>query len=105
MNYIIWLVISVLFFAVGEYYSKKFAISPRISFVVLLLAAYLVGELLWLPAIMQKNQLSIVGVMWSVMSVLATALIGFIIFKESLSLIGVIGMALAIISIILLGIA
>jgi len=105
VNYIIWLVASAVFFAVGEFFSKKFALDPKICYVVLILAAYCIGTLFWLPAILQKNQLSIVGTMWSVLSLLVTVSIGLLIFKESLSLIGIIGVLLAFVSIILLSLA
>lgn len=105
INYIYWLILSAIFFAIGEFLSKKFALSPRLSWVLLILLAYFLGTMAWLPAILQKNQLSIVGVMWSVMSLLATLLIGIIIFQEKLSIIGIIGIILAIISVVLLSIA
>jgi multidrug transporter EmrE-like cation transporter len=104
IHYIYWLVLSGVFFAIGEFMSKKFALNPKISFVLLMLASYILGSLAWLPAILQKNQLSIVGVMWSVLSVISTILIGVLIFNEKLSQFGVIGIALGIISVILLSI-
>ncbi len=76
INYIYWLVLSALFFAFGEFLSKKFALSPKITLVFLIILVYSLGTLAWLPAILQKNQLSIVGTIWSVMSLLATVLIG-----------------------------
>jgi multidrug transporter EmrE-like cation transporter len=102
INYIFWLILSALFFAVGEYFSKKFSINPRPGTVGLILCAYALGTFAWLPAILQKNQLSIVGVIWSVMSLMATVLIGVIIFSEKLNLIGMLGILTAIISILLL---
>ena len=68
INYFIWLLISAVFFAVGEFLSKKFSLDPKINYVVLVLIAYSFGVLAWLPAILQKNQLSIVGTLWSVFS-------------------------------------
>jgi len=105
INYIIWLVVSALFFAVGEFLSKKFALNPKLLYVILMLVAYSFGVLVWLPAILQRNSLSIVGTMWSVLSLLTTILIGVLIFKEKLSTVGIAGMAMAIIAIILLSIA
>lgn len=102
INYIFWLVLSALFFAAGEFLSKKFALVPKFSTVVLIFAAYGFGVLAWLPAILQKNQLSIVGTIWSVMSLLATVFIGVIIFGEKLNFIGIAGVLTAIVSIILL---
>jgi len=102
INYIFWLVLSALFFAVGEFLSKKFALSPKVLYVVLILGAYTLGTLAWLPAILQKNSLSIAGTIWSVLSLFATVLIGVLIFGEKLSATGIIGMILAVMSIILL---
>mgnify|MGYP003393137068 FL=1 len=51
---------------------------------------------------MQRNQLSIVGVIWAVMSLLTTVLIGAIIFGERLSITGVLGILTALLSVILL---
>jgi multidrug transporter EmrE-like cation transporter len=105
INYIVWLIISALFFAIGEFLSKKFALSPKITYIIFILITYSLGTLAWLPAILQKNQLSIVGTIWSVMSLIATIAIGVIIFNEGLSAIGVIGIIVAFISIILLSLA
>lgn len=102
MHYIIWLILSASSFAVGEFLSKKFALNPKFSYVFFILIAYCIGTLFWLPAILQKNQLSIVGTMWSVLGLLATVLIGVLIFSEKLSLVGIIGIVFAFISIILL---
>lgn len=102
INYIFWLIASAIFFAFGEFLSKKFSLNPKTSYVILILVVYSIGVLFWLPAILQKNQLSIVGTMWSVMSLLLTILIGVLIFNEKLSLIGILGIIFAFISIILL---
>ncbi len=104
MNYFIWLIISALFFAFGEFLSKKFALDPSIKYVIFVLLAYIIGTLAWLPAILQKNQLSVVGTIWSVMSLLATVLIGVLLFQERLSIFGLAGVITAFISIILLSI-
>lgn len=105
IHYIVWLILSAVFFAGGEFLSKKFALNPKFSFVALVLLAYILGTLAWLPAILQKNQLSIVGAIWSVMSLLATVLIGVIIFSEKLSILGIIGIIMAMGAIVLLSIA
>ena len=104
INYFYWLVLSALFFAAGEFLSKKFALTPKLSFVLLIILAYTLGTLAWLPAILQKNQLSTVGVIWSVLSLLTTVLIGVLIFSEKLSYIGILGIVAAIVSIVLLSI-
>jgi|SRR3989344_7079352 len=104
MNYLVWLIFSGLFFAFGEFLSKKFALDPSAKYVVFVLIIYSAGVLAWLPAILQKNQLSIVGTIWSMISLLATVLIGVILFKEKLGLFGIAGVAAAFVSIILLSI-
>ena len=100
-----WLIISALFFAFGEFLSKKFALAPSFSYVVSIMFVYSLGVMSWLPAILQKNHLSIVGAMWSVLSLVATILIGTIVFDEKLSGIAVIGLALAIVSVFLLSLS
>lgn len=69
-----------------------------------MLAAYSFGVLAWLLAILQRNSLSIVGTMWSVLSLLTTIAIGVLIFGEKVSILGVIGMVTAVVAIILLSI-
>ena len=103
--YILWIVLSALCFAVGEYFSKKFGLQPSLTLAACVLLSYNIGTLLWLPAIVQNNQLSIVGAMWSVMSLLATVLIGVLIFGEHLSTTAIIGILLGFISVFLLSIA
>ncbi len=105
INYIVWLVISALFFAVGEFLSKKFALGPKALYVILILIVYSMGTLAWLPAILQKNSLSIVGTMWSVFSLLVTIFIGVLVFQEKIGAIGIAGIVTAIISIILLSLS
>ena len=104
INYIIWLILSATFFAVGEFLSKKFALNPKFLYVILIVVIYSLGTLAWLPAILQKNSLSIAGTIWSVMSLFATVLIGVLLFGEKLSTIGIVGIITAIIAIILLSI-
>jgi multidrug transporter EmrE-like cation transporter len=102
INYFFWLVVSTLFFAVGEFLSKKFALGPRWSIVILLVFIDVFSVLTWLPAILQKNQLSIVGTIWSVLSLLLTVTIGVIIFGEKLNYLSIAGIITAIIAIVLL---
>ena len=104
VNYIVWLILSAVFFAGGEFLSKKFALKPSVILVVCILLVYSVGILFWLPAILQKNQLSVVGTLWSVLSLLITILMGVIVFGEKISFTGIIGIIFAFVSIILLSV-
>lgn len=101
----VWLLISALFFAFGEFLSKKFALAPSLSYVFAIVIIYSLGTLAWLPAILQKKQLSITGAIWSVLSLLATVLIGVIIFRERLNVLTVAGIILGAMAIALLSIA
>ena len=103
--YIAWLILSALCFAAGEFFSKKFGLAPGWMYLLCILGSYMLGTLLWLPAIVQNNQLSIVGAIWSVMSLLATVLIGVIVFSESLNAVAITGICLGLVSIFLLSIA
>ena len=105
INYMVWLVASALFFAFGEFMSKKFAFNPKFSYVILIVIIYSLGTLAWLPAILQTNSLSIVGTIWSVLSLLATVPIGVLIFGEKLSILGIIGAVMAVLSVTLLSIS
>lgn len=105
INYIVWLVISAVFFAVGEFLSKKFALGPKLIYVLFILIAYSLGTLAWLPAILQKNSLSVVGTIWSVLTLATTVLIGILIFGEKVSTLGIIGIILAVIAVILLSLS
>lgn len=102
---IVWLIISALFFAGGEFLSKKFALAPSFTYIILIVAIYACGTLAWLPAILQKNNLSIIGSIWSVLSLAATVLIGTIIFSEKLSAVGVVGIVFAACAVALLSLA
>ena len=100
-----WLIIFALFFAFGEFLSKKFALAPSWEYVVIIIIIYSLGTLAWLPAILQKKQLSIVGALWSVLSLLATVLIGIIIFHEKLNVLVITGIVFGAIAVALLSIA
>ncbi len=104
IHYLVWLVLSAVCFASGEYFSKKFALAPGMGYLGLIFLMYGLGVLAWLPALMQRNQLSIVGTIWSVLSLLATVLIGVLIFSEKLSVVGILGIVAAFVAIILLSI-
>ena len=104
INYIYWLLLSAIFFTLGEYISKKFALNPKTSLIVYFLIIDCISSAAWLPAILQRNQLSIVGTMWSVISLMMTVLIGVLVFSEKLSITGIIGIIFSFIGIILLSI-
>jgi len=97
-----WITISSIFFGVGEYLSKKFAINPGWALFTLFIIVDLIGAAAWIPAIFERSQLSITGVIWSVVSLIATVLIGILVFGERLNLIQSIGIAAGIVCVVLL---
>jgi multidrug transporter EmrE-like cation transporter len=52
-----------------------------------------------------KNQLSLVGTIWSVLSLVATVLIGLLIFGEKLNIMGITGIIFAFMAIVFLSLA
>ncbi len=98
----IWIAISAIFFAFGEFLSKKFALSPGWTLFVLFLIVDIISAAAWIPAIFEKNQLSITGVIWSIVSLIATVAIGILIFNEKLTPTQSVGMALGFLAVILL---
>ena len=97
-----WLTLSAAFFAVGEYLSKKFAIHPDLNGVVFICAAYLLGTLAWLPAIVRTNQLASTGTAWLLLSMIATLGIGLGVFHEKLNSLQIAGVVLAAVALVLL---
>lgn len=91
-----WLLMSVVFFAIGEYLSKRWALKPGVGGAVLTVLAYAVGSLLWLPAILQRNQLVIMGRIWLLLATIGSMGVGLFIFHEKLSPVHWIGVALSI---------
>jgi multidrug transporter EmrE-like cation transporter len=102
---LLWLVISGLFFAGGEYLSKKYILQPHWSTVVFLLCLYCLGALAWLPALLQKKDLSVVGTLWSVISLCLTVLIGVLLFGERLTALRMLGIGLSIVAVGILSVA
>ena len=79
-----WLLVSVSFFAYGEFLSKKWADHPSVSLAIAVVAIDAIGTALWLPAILHKNTLAIVGLLWLLIGAVATVSIGLFVFKETL---------------------
>jgi multidrug transporter EmrE-like cation transporter len=100
----IWIALSAIFFALGEFLSKKFALNPGWTLFVLFIIVDLISATAWLPAIFERSQLSTTGVIWSIVSVAATVLIGVLAFSEKLTLVQCIGLAFGFVSVVLLSI-
>lgn len=100
----IWLFISVMFFGLGEYLSKKWGFHPSISMTVFVVIAYACSTLTWLPILLHKNSITIMGSMWLLLATLFMVFVGMVIFKESVNAYQIFGIILAIIAMLLLNI-
>jgi multidrug transporter EmrE-like cation transporter len=80
-----WLLISVGFYAGGEFVSKTWANSPSGGEVAAILAFNGLSTLFWLPAIFSENKLAEMGTAWLVLGAAAPICIGVFLFKEQLS--------------------
>lgn len=101
---IVWLLISALFFAAGEFLSKLWGQAPSIRLAILVVLVYSFGAITWLPALLHKNQLSIMGMLWLLLGVIATILIGVFVFHEHLNIYQIVGVVLALLAMILINI-
>jgi len=94
--------LSTVFFAAGEFLSKKFALNPGWSLFAFIIVVDVISVTAWLPAIFEKNHLSTTGVVWSVVSLIMTALVGLLVFDEKLSSVQIVGIFLGLVSVALL---
>ena len=97
-----WIAISAIFFAFGEFLSKKFALNAGWTIFILFLIVDIISAAAWIPAIFEKNQLSITGVIWSIVSLIATVAIGILIFHEKLTPTQMVGLVLGFIAVVML---
>lgn len=103
--YYVWIIISALLTATGELLSKEFGDTHRTGFMIAAFIAYSLGTIAWFPSIFEKDQLLIVGVMWSVLSLATTVAIATLIFGEHFNTMSAIGIALAFAAVICLSLA
>ena len=104
MKPLLFVLISLIFFSIGEIFSKFWAESKNIKWAIFVLVAYLIGTALWLPAIAIKNHLTSLGTIWNVGALLCTILIGAVLFHETVSNTQWIGIGMALIASVLLSI-
>jgi multidrug transporter EmrE-like cation transporter len=102
MKPIWWLLLSSVFFAAGEFYSKKYAIAQSWQKLTLVLTSYLISSVLWLPAIRQTKTLATTGAVWSVLDLAITVILGAVIFSEKLQVGQWVGISAAAIAVYLL---
>ncbi len=97
-----WLLLSALFFAGGEYLSKKWGASPTISLTMSVVGIYALGSLAWLPALLHKNELALMGTAWLLLATVGSIVVGVFLFGETLTPLQWVGMAAAMVAMVLL---
>ena len=97
-----WIAISTILFAFGEFLSKEFALNPGWKFFIFFMIINTISAAAWIPAIFEKNQLSITGVIWSIVSLIATVTVGILIFHERLTPTQTVGLVFGFVAVILL---
>ena len=102
MHYLLWLGISAITFAIGEYTSKRYIMTPTWVWLITTYIAYNIGVATWFPALSSKNELAVVGTLWSLMSLIATVMIGVVGFNEQITATQTTGLLLAFAAILLL---
>ena len=71
-----WMLCSIGAYSLGEYYSKKVALHFSWWYVVFILLAYIGSGAFWIPAIIQRNGLIVLGLIWVLAAMASTLLIG-----------------------------
>ncbi len=98
----VWLIVSASFFAAGEYLSKKWGYAPSISFTAIVVGTYALATLFWLPALLHKNSLAVMGTAWLLLATAATVGIGILVFHEQVNALQWAGIALSCVALVLL---
>lgn len=101
----VWLIISALFFAGGEYFSKLWGRHPTVETTLWIFIFYTLCSLSWLPALLHKNQLAVMGTLWLLLGMVATIIVGVFVFHEKVATVQIVGIFLAFIALILLNIS
>jgi multidrug transporter EmrE-like cation transporter len=97
-----WLLLSICFFSMGEWSSKKYILDHNIKWLGVNFIGYIGSVIPWLVALSKYNHVSVVGLIWSLLSVVSTLVVGFVIFHEPITTLKVVGMVFAFIAIVLM---
>ncbi|MGH7141835.1 MAG: hypothetical protein ACREGH_04370 [Minisyncoccia bacterium] len=97
-----WIGISTIFFAGGEYLSKRFALHPGVILALYILCVYALSTLTWLPAIFEEQKLAVIGTIWIIIGLAADLFIGLVMFHEKLDHWQVLGLVFGAVGVVLL---
>ncbi len=102
MTIVFWIVIAMVFYTIGEYFSKKYANTSLKSFGLISWLGYSINAFCFLPALAQYNSLTILGTVWNVLYMVLTLFVGLVLFKETITTMQMVGLCFAFVSIILM---
>ena len=104
MSVISWILIAMVFYAIGEYSSKEYANTSLYRYGVVAMSGYMLNALCFLPALSKMNSLTILGTLWNLGYVIVTLFIGLVLFREAITTTQMVGLVMGVISIVLLSI-
>ena len=87
--------LSAFFYAGGEYFSKLWDMNPTVGTSLQVVICYSMAALTWLPALQDKNEITIMGASWLLLATFAGVIIEFFVFNESLTFVHWVGVGLA----------
>lgn len=99
---VVGLAVCLLFYAVGEYWSKLWSMRPTPGLAVATVAAYALSAMGWLPALRAHGSLTILTTIFAVCTALAGVAIGLAVFREPVTSRQLAGIGLAIVALLLL---
>ena len=76
--------------------------NPRWYWMLTVVASYMAGSLVWLPAILSKNHLTSLGTFWNVGALICTVAVGVLVFHEKVTGLQWTGIVFALIACVLL---
>lgn len=97
-----FIAIAMVFYALGEYFSKLYADNPRTWCAVLSVLSYTATAVLWLPALSRHNHLAVLGTVWTMTATVVTLLVAFLLFHERVNSYQAIGVAVGLVAIYLM---
>ena len=99
---IFWLVVSIIFECIGDFFTKRWSITPSISLLVFSFIGYNLMLGAWFMSMRFSSSIIITGTLWLLMGELVLCIIGLELFKETLNTPQLIGCILSAISLVLL---
>ena len=104
ISIIIYYLLAMLLYGLGEYYSKIYALAPSLKMFGIIIFIYSLSSAAWLPAIQKIKSLSVLGTIWNISYMVITLFLGLVIFKETLTINQIWGIIFGFTSIVLLSI-